>query len=123
MDVAQSAMLNRLRLAALACRVAAHTDLFEACAHLSTVGEHGARTYLDTLVACLPNATGRRVLWYRPGTKALSFDEAWVLRCLDAIARADEDSLAFLLRSQVAAQDARLIGHLLTQVAAQVDKN
>lgn len=111
--------LNHLRMSALDCRVAARTDLFEACALLSLDGEDAKRTFAVTFVKCFPNAANTQIRWYRPGVAEFSFDEAWVLRCLTSIANDDESSLRFLLRSKIATNDRRYIGYLLGQISEQ----
>ena len=116
-------VLNRLRLAAMACRVAARVDLFEACAVLTVSGEEAERTYVDTFVRGLPFARGRSVRWHRPGVRELSFDEAWVMRCLTSIESADEDSLSFLLRSRIKPAQRRYIGFLLGRIEATAAKS
>ncbi|MFS4583411.1 hypothetical protein [Phaeobacter sp. C3_T13_0] len=115
-------ILNTLRLAAMGCRVAARTDLFEACALLFVDGEDAKRTYVDTFVKCLPEALMRRIKWLRPGTTEVSFDEAWVLRCLSRISADDHDSLGFLLRSQIEPGQRRYIGFLLGHISEQFPK-
>lgn len=115
----QSDVLNRLRMAAMGCRAAARADLFEACALLHVQGEDAKRTFVDTFVRCLPDAISKRMLWHTPGVSALSFDEAWVMRCLACIAEDDSDSLRFLLASRVRVADRRYIGFLLGRISDQ----
>ncbi|WP_299368716.1 hypothetical protein [uncultured Tateyamaria sp.] len=116
------ALLNQLRVTGLRCRVAAHTDLIEACALLTLEGEEAQRTYLGTLVKCLPDALGRRCIWHTPGTQELSFDEAWFVQCITSIRKNDTDSIEFLLRSRIVAADRRYIGFLLAQISDQTAK-
>ena len=115
----QRAALTHLRMSAMACRVAARTDLYEACALLSLDGEDAKRTFVDTLIKCLPNAVQRKVVWFAPGTDTLSFDEAWILRCLTSIRENDPASLNFLIKSRVSPADRRYIGYLLGQISEQ----
>lgn len=116
---AQRNLLNRVRLSGMACRVAAHTDLFEACALLSLDGEDAKRTYLETFVKCLSDAVSKRIIWFQPGSEEVSFDEAWVLRCVGSIQNNDRNSLDFLLRSRVAPADRRYIGFLMARISEQ----
>lgn len=111
--------LNHLRLAAMACRAAARTDLFEACALLCLDGEDAKRTFVATFVKCLSEAVHAQVKWFQPGTRELSFDEAWVVRCLISIETADTASLRFLLGSRVDISDRRYIGFLLGRISEQ----
>jgi len=111
--------LNTLRLCAMECRVAARTDLFEACALLRIDGEDAKRTFVTTFIKCFSEAVHGPVKWYRPGVIDVTFDEAWVLRCLASIEAGDHSSLEFLLRSRVAKSDRRYIGFLLGRISDQ----
>ncbi|MEK0165561.1 hypothetical protein VWX35_02280 [Phaeobacter sp. A36a-5a] len=122
LDEQEYIALNTLRLAAMGCRAAARTDLFEACALLCVDGEDARRTYVDTFVKCLPEAMPRRIKWFRPGTAEVSFDEAWVMRCLSCVSAQDYDSLGFLLRSQIDPARRRYIGFLLGRISEQFPK-
>lgn len=115
----QRGLLNHIRMAGMACRVAARIDLFEACALLALDGQSAKRTFIETLVKCLSNSLHKRVTWYAPGTVELSFDEAWVMRCLSCIERNDVHSLTFLLRSRVQPSDRRYIGFLMGRISEQ----
>lgn len=112
--------LNRLRLCAMECRVAARTDLFEACALLALGGETSKHSFMSTFVKCLSDAVHAPVKWYQPGATDVTFDEAWVLRCLSVIETGDTDSLSFLLRSRVAPRDRRYIGYLLGRISERL---
>jgi hypothetical protein len=116
---AQRGALNHLRMAAMGCRVAARVDLFEACAFLSLDGEDAKRTFVETFVKCLPDAVHKKTTWFMPGVVEISFDEAWVIRCLSCIQTHDTGSLNFLLKSRVAAPDRRCIGFLLGRISEQ----
>jgi hypothetical protein len=111
--------LNHLRLAAMGCRAAARTDLFEACALLCLDGEDAKRTFVATFVKCLSGAVHTQIKWFQPGTRELSFDEAWVVRCLISIDDGDTGSLRFLLGSRVGISDRRYIGFLLGRISEQ----
>lgn len=115
----QRDLLNRLRMAGIGCRVAAHTDLFEACALLSLEGEDAKRTYVSTFVKCLSDAVHKQIIWFQPGSDEVSFDEAWIMRCIQSIAQNDHSSLEFLLRSRVALPDRRYIGFLMARISEQ----
>lgn len=111
--------LNHLRLAAMECRAAARTDLFKACALLCLEGEDAKRTFVATFVKCLSAAVQAPVKWFQPGTRELSFDEAWMLRCLTSIDNDDTASLRFLLASRIGISDRRYIGFLLGRISEQ----
>jgi hypothetical protein len=102
------------------CRVAARTDLFEACALLALGGETSKHSFMSTFVKCLSDAVHAPVKWYQPGATDVTFDEAWVLRCLSVIETGDTDNLSFLLRSRVAPRDRRYIGYLLGRISERL---
>ena len=111
--------LNHLRLAAMGCRAEARIDLFEACALLCLDGEDAKRTFVATFVKCLSKSVHAHIKWFQPGTRELSFDEAWVVRCLMSIDDGDSGSLRFLLGSRVDKSDRRYIGFLLGRISEQ----
>lgn len=117
--VQQRGLLNHLRMAAMGCRTAARTDLFEACALLTIDGEDAKRTFVETFVKCLPDAAQSQIKWFSPGVVQMSFDEAWVMRCLSCIADDNTDNLNFLLKSRIAVSDRRYIGFLLGRISEQ----
>ena len=95
------AALNYLRLVALDCRSAARADLYHACAVLAHDKTVAQRAYAETLVKCLSQALGKKPVFYAPGVRTVSFDEAWLMRLVQSSAGADFDSFAFLIRSRV----------------------
>lgn len=107
-------VLNALRLIALECRVAAQTDLVQACALLSESREVARDAYARALIKCLRQAVGTKVTFFRPGTEEVSFDEAWLVQLLASHGRGDTDSFLFLIRSRVARQHQRLVAFLIT---------
>lgn len=119
---AASGVLNHLRMAAMACRVAARTDLDRACALLIVEGEDAKRTFVNTLVSCLPRVLGRTIKWHTPGTADVSFDEAWLAQCFARLNAGDTDSFEFLLRSRVRPSDRRYVGFLIARTAEQIDQ-
>ncbi len=119
----ERSVLNSLRMAAMGCRVAARTDLFEACALLTVEGEDAKRTFVDTFVRCLSATLNKRIKWHSPGVTETSFDEAWVMRCLTSIWEEDNSSLTFLLTSRVPLADRRYIGFLLGRISEQFPRN
>ena len=109
--------LSEIRMTALACRSAARTDIFEACALLATTRGAARDAYCQALVRCLEQALGRAPVFFRPDVVQMSFDEAWLSRLMETVRRGDEDSLAFLLRSRVGVPHRRLLGYLIGQIA------
>lgn len=113
--------INHLRLVAMRCRSSARIDLFEACALLAHERETAALAFAEALLRGLRQALGRTPVFHAPGTTELSFDEAWLMRCLDRARAGDIDSLTFLLRRQVRPEAARSLGFLITNMAERLD--
>lgn len=116
----QRCILDQLRAASMACRVLARTDLYKACALLTVDGENARRTFVETFVRCLSASIHKQVIWFSPGVVELSFDEAWVMRCLACIEADHSGNLDFLLKSRVSAPHRRYIGFLLGRIAERV---
>lgn len=112
-------VLNALRVVALDCRVAAHTDLFEACALISNTQDTAHDAFAQALFKCLREAVHHKPVFFQPGTVELSFDEAWLIRALMAAKQGDGDNLAFLIRSRVAKIHQRNIAFLINGIARQ----
>ncbi len=113
-------LLIRIRVSALACRTAARTDLFEACAVLSADRETADAAHIEVLTRCLAQGLGRAPQFFRPGALEVSFDEAWLMRLLNASSTKDSDSFAFLLRSRVHRSAQRNLAFLLHRIAARL---
>lgn len=113
-------VLNNVRMMALGCRAAAYTDLFKACALLSTKQNTARDAHAQALLRCLRQAVGRSSVFYRPGSVTLSFDEAWLMRAIMAAHSGDSDSFAFLIRSRVLAHHQRSTAFLITGMARQI---
>ena len=118
----QKDLLNRLRLTALGCRAAARTDLFEACAVLSTSSQIAKNAHVETLMRCLSQALQKEPKLYRPSVEEISFDEAWLLRAVDAASAKDWDSFEFLIRSRVPRGARRNLGSLLTAISEKFSR-
>lgn len=108
--------LNTLRLVGRQCRAKARTDLFEACAVLSTDKTVADVAFAETLMRCLSQALGKQPILFLPGEAEVSFDEAWLLQLASSIARADQSSTDFLLRSRVQAHARRHCGFLMKSI-------
>ncbi|QQA43804.1 hypothetical protein [Pelagovum pacificum] len=114
--------LAHLRLAALACRAAPRTDLFEACATLAISRERAPEAHARVLMRTLAQALPHRPRLHRPGTEETSFDEQWLVALFRAIRAEDDDSFEFLLRSRVPVHVRRNIAFLVRSAAGAVDK-
>lgn len=110
-------VLNALRVVALQCRVAARTDLFEACALISNKQNTARDAFAQALFRCLREAIDHKPVFFQPGTDEMSFDEAWLLRAVMAAHAGDTDSLSFLIRSRVAKIHQRNISFLINGIS------
>ncbi len=106
-------VLEAYRRAALQCRTAPRSDLFEACALLSVNPDMGRDAFATALIKGLQSALPKAPVLLRPGEPAQSFDEAWLLAALAACADEDWDSLAFLMRSRLGRAHQRNIAFLI----------
>lgn len=118
-----TAFLNHLRLTFMACRTKPRADLFEACALLHVNRCRSLDAHAEALMRCLGAALGQAPRLHSPGSAELTFDEAWLVELAQASARADTDSLTFLLRSRVMPEHRRLIGFLIANTARCFDLN
>ena len=112
-------VLNALRVVALQCRVAARTDLFEACALISNKEHAGQDAFAQALFKCLSEAINGKPVFHRPGTVEMSFDEAWLIRALMASKQGDRDTVSFLIRSRVSKMHQRHIAFLIKGMSDQ----
>ena len=112
-------VLNALRVVALQCRVAARTDLFEACALISTKQNAAQDAFAQALFKCLREVTQSKPVFYQPGTVEMSFDEAWLIRAVMAASEGDGDSVAFLIRSRVPKIHQRNVSFLIKGISEQ----
>ncbi|WP_208353858.1 hypothetical protein [Pseudaestuariivita rosea] len=112
-------ILNHLRFVAAKCRVAARTDLFQACAMLSVDKQTARDTHAHVLMRCLAQAIGKRPVLHAPGTAEVSFDESWLMRLIETAAGQDDDSFQFLLRSRVPAHARRNVAGLVRSISEQ----
>ena len=116
-------VLHRIRIIALECRAAARADLFRACALISGERHVARAAHARALVHCLHEAIGVRPVFLRPGVVEMSFDEAWVMRCLTAARHQDGSSFEFLLRSRIAAHHRRSVAFLMHGISDRIYKN
>ena len=116
MTTAERDLLTHLRITALRCRAAARTDLFHACALLSTDRNQARNAHADALMRCIGTALGKRPILFRPGEAEVSFDERWLLSLARAHARGDEGSFSFLMASRVEKWAIRNLGFLIRRI-------
>ncbi|MEM8850396.1 MAG: hypothetical protein AAGE03_10210 [Pseudomonadota bacterium] len=112
--------LALLRDAALACRIAPRRDPQAACALIWP--EAAAGCYARALLQALPGLMGRRTVIWGPGSAGQSFDEAWLMAILAAVARRDADSLRFLTERRLRPGGAETVLFLIRGLMARLDK-
>jgi len=106
-------VLNEVRMAALHCRSARRSDLFEACALLSNMPQCNRAAFATALIKGLHDALPNPPVFLRPGVAERSFDEAWLVAVLSAYEDENWDSLVFLLRSRLKKHHQRVLGFLM----------
>lgn len=116
-------LLNHLRMIALSCRASARADLFEACAVLSSSKTVAKNAYAETLMKCLGQSLKQSPMLYRPGVEEVSFDEAWLIRAVEAAGREDWNSFEFLIRSRVPFAARRNLGSLIVSISEHFSLN
>ncbi len=112
------APLATIRVVGARCRAMARTDLFRACAMLSTDRTRATEAVATALLRAFSGLDGLpRLQLYQPGEPARSFDEDWLLAALAAADRGDDDSLTFLLARRVPHHARRQIAFLVRALA------
>ena len=111
------AYLNFLRFVSMSCRVKPRTDLFQACALLHVDRSASREAHAEALMRCLGEALGKQPRLHSPGTVEMSFDENWLVQLGEAIARDDDGSTAFLLKSRVLPEHRRLVRFLVGRIS------
>lgn len=91
--------------------------MVEACALLATNKAQSFRAHAEALVRCLNQALSKQAIFFRPGTRDVSFDEAWLMQLARALDGAAEDNVQFLLRSRVAPEYHRHMRFLVSRIA------
>ena len=96
-------------------------DILKACQLISLDIDLLSSEMLEIFIRSLPEAFGRQVVIHNPRTKQLSWDEKWLLSMIEAVSRADYDSVHFLIRSAVKQKHRReflTIAHELWKISA-----
>ncbi|MEM1385860.1 MAG: hypothetical protein AAGG06_19765 [Pseudomonadota bacterium] len=82
-------------------RMAPRRNAEAICALVDADKNCGLDAYGSALLRLLPIALGRRVVFHRPGSPEITFDESWVISLLTSIKRGDADSTLFALSSRI----------------------
>jgi hypothetical protein len=113
--------LSMLRMLMRTCRAKARLEVFEACALLHHSPNQSAQVYADALLRALANALPRPPVIHAMNSDEYSFDERWLLSLMSAIARDDQASARFLLRTRLPLHYRRSIGWLCAQLVARLE--
>jgi hypothetical protein len=117
----RGASLERLRALAVRCRAARRLDLLRACQMLSgDTGEAGT-AFAAALIRTLSQGLGRPPVFFKPGSREVSFDERWLIALVAAVQKPDESSFEFLIRSRLARHTHRPTAFLARNLAMRLD--
>ena len=90
---AATAALEKLRAMALKCRANRRLDLDRACRMLSSDSGEAGRAFASALVRTLSQGLGRAPVFYKPGSREVSFDERWLISLMAAVQHDDDAQL------------------------------
>lgn len=113
--------LNKLRLLALRCRATRRIDLFRACQMLSEDREEAGLAFAAALIRTLAQGLGRTPLFFRPGTREISFDERWLMSLISSVREGDAPSFEFLIRSRLKRHAHRPTAFLVRNLASRLE--
>ncbi|MGF1501798.1 MAG: hypothetical protein ACFBSD_08260 [Paracoccaceae bacterium] len=82
----------------------------------------GSETCCVAFLRAVAAGLGRPVKLHRPGATELSFDEAWIVRLIEAIRAADGDTVVFAIGSRIPAAGRRMVHRLAGSVAERVER-
>lgn len=113
--------LNKLRFLSSQCRASARLDLFQACKVLDQDAAVASDSYARVLVRVIGQALDKPMEFMAVGSSVTTFDEDWLLRILDCLARDDIDSYLFLLIRRVPETKRNSLDLLLKNIADQLE--
>jgi hypothetical protein len=114
-------VLERLRHVMRGARAQRRLDLFTACTLLSSNRSVAFEAYAQALLRTLGREVGQPLVLFRPGAVERSFDETWILRCLERIRAGDGASVMFLISRRVPKFSRRQVMFLLSGLAERAD--
>jgi len=112
--------LALLRMLMRTCRAKARVDAFQTCALLMHAPQEGAQEYADALLRVLAAALPNGPIIHAINARERSFDESWLLAVFAAIARKDNGSVTFLLRTRLPLHLRRPVGWLAAELVARM---
>ena len=97
----QNIILERVRACAKEVRCYPRLDMFQACQLIGLDVDLYDAEALEIFIRTIPQALGRKINVNLPFTNDISFDEKWVIAVIEAVTRADYDSVHFLITSTI----------------------
>jgi hypothetical protein len=83
-------------------------------------GEAGT-AFAAALIRTLSQGLGRPLVFFKPGSREVSFDERWLIALVAAVQKRDEPSFEFLIRSRLARHTHRPTAFLARNLAMRLD--
>ncbi|SCZ44822.1 hypothetical protein [Afifella marina] len=93
--------LDRLRWFVLKSLLSSQTDLERACFVLAAEPDASLERFAIAFFRAMSSKARRQLVFYRPGTRNFSTDEAWLLRLMGAWRSGDEMSVRALISWRV----------------------
>lgn len=121
LDDAQRIELDRLRWLALRSRLAPKPNLEEACFLLAAGREASLERYSVCFFRGLADHARRDMVIYRPGARAVSDDESWLLRLMAAWRRHEPRAASALVAWRVEPTHQRWMRFLSEGLSASMD--
>lgn len=121
LSVPATAALDKLRSTATRCQAARRLDLFCACRMLSGDTKEAGTAFARALIRTLSQGLGRAPVFFRPGSREVSFDERWLISLISAVQKGDEPSFEFLIRSRLGRHTHRPTAFLVRNLAMRLD--
>ncbi|MFK7743424.1 MAG: hypothetical protein AB8B47_00110 [Roseobacter sp.] len=90
------------------------------CAREARLFDNSANP-LTALLQMLPAKLGKRLVFFEPTARDVSFDEQWVLNLLDALRQKDTDRYRFAMLSRLNKADAAETHFLVCKAALKLD--
>jgi hypothetical protein len=88
---------------------------------LSQDRKEAGTAFADALIRTLAQGLNHSPVFFRPGSREISFDEHWLMSLLGAARADDHPSFEFLIRSRLAPHTHRHTAFLVRNLAAELD--
>ena len=94
-------LLERIRKCSSDVRCFPRLDVFNACQLISLDTDIIDSDAIKLFLRTMPQAIGRGLIIYQPYAKTITWDERWIISMIEAVTRADFDSVYFMINSVV----------------------